>query len=86
MRTTVRSPLSARAQVGKEQEKVMREMLEEGVLTRIMPLLPEVLKEAVEMGLVDSREKDTLIALEESSGWAHLYLCQKEDGSWIIIS
>ena len=64
----------------------MLKMHKEGMLTRIIELLPEVLKEAVEMGLVDSREKEKLIALEESSGWAHLYLCQKEDGSWIIIS
>ena len=86
MRTAVRPPLPARAQVGPHQEEILRKMLRDGRLKRIIPLVPEVLKTAVAMELVSQTEADKLRAIAERSGWAHLYLCEKADGSWILSS
>ena len=45
-----------------------------------------MLKTAVAMELVSQTEADKLRAIAERSGWAHLYLCEKADGSWILSS
>ena len=64
----------------------MRKMLDTGDLKSANPLLPEVLNEAVEMQLMSKAEAEKLHALAEAAGWAHLYLCEKQDGSWILSS